>query len=570
MNYNLKLEIFYIEFWHILFITLSLGAIFYLYLKSKKSKLLYSFIYLQLLIIVWMIAKILKTVSYNVNLRWFFIVMQYFAVSFIGVAFLEFAYIYLHKKIIKKKLRLFIYIFPILQIITVITNPWHHLFYKTFTFYSDSFGILFYLYLFIEYLMIFIGIFWCAKKLKNSFYTKTKKELYLISTAILFPFLFNFIYISGLLKNFFYKLNIRFVFDITPLSFTISLLIFVYIIFNYEFLDVIPILKENIIKYVDSAIILTDKNFQIIEINNSAKELFDIYNVKIDNFRELYFKMFDKNPKLDEVNVQFTELNINNKKIYFEVKSLSILDNSKNSIGTIFNITDTTDLNNLKSDLELKNKTILASNKQLKQRILLSQKISEIKVSNLVARELHDILGHSLTLVINLLESSKIYFNKNRELSNNLINESIKILNLGYNDLKKSLNNKVTKEKNSDDLKEELLLLINRFKQAGLNIKFSISGENTLFCNKKYTFIKKICQEALTNSLKYSDTKAVFLSVKFKNKKSQINIIDSGKGCDNIIKGTGLNSMEYRVKEFNGTFNYTSEKNQGFIIYAEL
>lgn len=75
-------------------ITLMLLVLFtsYIYFRAKKSPLLFSYLSVVGMITVWMISKILKTLSPVIELRWFFIITQYFAIDFLSICFLIFAY----------------------------------------------------------------------------------------------------------------------------------------------------------------------------------------------------------------------------------------------------------------------------------------------------------------------------------------------------------------------------------------------------------------------------------------------------------------------------------------------
>lgn len=569
MKEVLKSEIFYIEFWHIFALLILLIFNTTIYLKSKKTRLLYFFLYIQANMVLWFISKILKTVSPTIELRWFFICTQYLGICLLEVSFMEFAYIYAFNKNFNKLFRAFLYIISVIQFIIIVTNPYHHLFYSKFNFYSDSFGPLFYIHMAIEYMFFLVGIYWCSIKFKNMLKTKKTTYVWMLSTAVLFPFVFNIIYLSKALKHLLRYLGIQFVFDITPMAFTLSLFLFTLAIFRYEFFDIVPVLKEHTIDHIDSAIIILNRNNQILEYNQTADRLFKIHKSKSASFVEIY-----KNSTGDEFsefeNDQIVKFNPEGKEIYQLLRPKAICNLSGYRLGTILSIHDITDITKLKFLLQQKNKAIEASNQKLKQKIDIAEEAAAISARNFVARELHDILGHSMTLVINLLESARCYHTEDEIHTENDVKESLKALKSGYCELKASLTDNSSKKKDTKLLQYEIKGLADVFRNAGLNVKLYFSGDSRLLDNKEYYAIKRMCQEALTNSMKHGKSSEATVSINFVNGKCKILIIDNGNGCKVITKNNGLKSMEQRLSELNGTISCNSEGNRGFIIYAEF
>lgn len=568
MKETLKNEIFYILFWHIIALLILLVFNTVIYIKSRKTRMLYFFLYIQANMVLWFVSKILKTVSPTIELRWFFICTQYLGICLLQVSFIEFAHIYAFNKSINTLFRSFIYILSMVQFIIIVTNPFHYLFYSKFNFFSDSFGPLFYIHMTIEYTLFLIGICWCSIKFKKMLKTKNSAYVWLVSTGILFPFIFNIIYLSKVLKHLLRYLGIKFVFDITPMAFTLSLLIFTLAIFRYEFFDVVPVLKEHALDHIDSAIIILDGKNQILEYNHAANILFRISKYNSVYFYEIYKKCTGKTFSIAEFE-QVEKFKSEGLEMYQLIRLKAICNLSGHRLGTIISIDDITDITKLELFLKQKNREIEASNLKLKQKIDIAQEAAAISARNFVARELHDILGHSMTLVINLLETARCYHTQDAAITENGIKESLNALKSGYSELKASLTNNLIQKKNTECLYVEMQGLADAFCNAGLNVKLYFSGDSRLLDNKEYYTIKRIYQEALTNSLKHGKASEANISIKFSNGKCKIIIIDNGKGCKVITKNNGLKSMEQRISELNGTISCNSEGDRGFIIYAE-
>lgn len=78
---------FYLEICHILSVIILIAINFTIYLKAKKTPLLYQYLTVVSTLLIWLVAKIFKTVSPNEAIRWFFIVLQFLGNCFIGSFF---------------------------------------------------------------------------------------------------------------------------------------------------------------------------------------------------------------------------------------------------------------------------------------------------------------------------------------------------------------------------------------------------------------------------------------------------------------------------------------------------
>jgi hypothetical protein len=97
---------------HMIALIIIVGLTGYIWFKASRSVLLYSYSALVGMIIIWLAAKIFKTVSPNIGLRWFFIVLQYFGVQFLGFFLIIFAIIFTRGTVPARKHLISLGIFP--------------------------------------------------------------------------------------------------------------------------------------------------------------------------------------------------------------------------------------------------------------------------------------------------------------------------------------------------------------------------------------------------------------------------------------------------------------------------
>lgn len=262
---KLAYEIFVIEFWHIASLLLSLGVNYYIYLKARKTPVLFAYLLTQVMLAIWMISKICKTVSPTIELRWVFIVTQYFGVSFLGSVLLLFAILYAKGKM-PKLWQIVLWTLPALaSFLIVATNPLHHLFYSSFTFYKDTFGPLFYVTMAVSYGYIVLSIIMLSKGFVTMFGTlRTRANLFV--AGIMLPLLVNVFYALGLFRSLF---DYRPLFDYTPIATDISLFTFALAALRYRFVDILPATQTQVLDATNDAIALHSKNGVILYANHS-------------------------------------------------------------------------------------------------------------------------------------------------------------------------------------------------------------------------------------------------------------------------------------------------------------
>ncbi|MCH4886512.1 hypothetical protein EZV73_02980 [Acidaminobacter sp. JC074] len=544
MNDVLKLEIQTICVVHIFAIVLSIAFLMIFLIKARKNQALNWFVVVQLSMIGWMIFKIFKTVAPNVTLRWLFIVAYYICACILEIAFLEFGYTYYTQKSLKRPVRMLLWTVVVFQVLIIVTNPIHHLFYKTYNFWTDSFGILFVLHTVIEYAFIGVGFYYCRKMFKICFEGKNAMYRLLVSSAILLPLFINVLFITKVIHRFVFSLGWYVIFDLTPIVFTWSMFVFVYATFKSEFMSLSPILRHEIVHKLDTPILVLNKKFETL-YQNHAYQSKDI--CKPDDLKE--YLITSKTPDVIE---------LKHNKRYIRVQSSWVQD----QIILIFK--DITPYKVIESELQNKQVELNQKNKILSDHIGLLKESSKIGARNYVARELHDIVGHSLVVTIKLLEVSKVYYNNDRTLSMNALKDVSDSLDAGLLSMSHIRKGQISRAYSGNLLKKELNRILDAIRYTGIQTKLSVKGLEKEIDDKVYDIIKKIAKELITNALKHSGAKEIFVSVKVQVNDLQMMIIDNGEGCDELIEGNGLKGIRSRLDLVNGNLDYITSKGEGF------
>ncbi|MEI9959200.1 MAG: sensor histidine kinase [Ferruginibacter sp.] len=218
--------------------------------------------------------------------------------------------------------------------------------------------------------------------------------------------------------------------------------------------------------------------------------------------------------------------------------------------------------------------------KKLLEQEMLNQKIQEQKMMtraiilgeererNKIGQELHDNISQ-------ILAGTKLYLGmarKNKSGGENIINESIELLDSAIEEIRALSKGKVTPMKKVD-LHELLQTLIDRFNETtSIKTNFIYNGSGQLVEDDLKLNVYRIMQEQLNNIYKHSQATVVSILVAVSEKNIRVSVADDGKGFDVDSKknGIGLVNMINRVASFNGTIDIESRPGNGCKIDINL
>lgn len=563
-------------------IILSLSMIVFFLFRGKKTHLLLSFLSCNALIFIWSTGQILVFFSQTSNIRKISTIYEYTAIIFISLSWLMFCLNYTYNRLLLKRwLIILLFIPPALTYTALLTNDYHNLFFSPVIISNTYFGPLFWIHVAISYIYLTIGT---IILLKSSFshYGYTRNQSILLVIASIIPFAANILYFVNRL----FKLEIFSTqYDITPLSFSLTLLIFSIATFKYRFMNIVPIAFKKIVHNLNELIVVVDSMNRIDNFNKSFENMFSLNGeLKIYDNINKFIKVLKDNvvytPDTEnliksiksETTVNATgELILSTpEKKCFHVNIQPIFGHKHEYLGRIVIFNDVTEYKNLLDEVHEKNIELSAMNDQLSEYAEKVEELAVIKERNRFARDVHDTLGHTMTLLISLLEVSSITCKQDPVKTEEKLSEALKAARNGLMELRRSIKGLEPEKLEEENIISSIKKMIDDFKPSGMDIDFTYEGFNS-FSNPTYSkVIFRVCQEALTNSLRHGKAKHVNIILKLVDNKIKLFIIDDGCGSPSIKKGFGLSGMEQRVKDLDGDIVFGSDGESGFNIRLEI
>jgi signal transduction histidine kinase len=275
---------------------------------------------------------------------------------------------------------------------------------------------------------------------------------------------------------------------------------------------------------------------------------------------------YDTKEKQDEIislekeNEMQTEINNNQRMLMFGGIGLLLL-----LIAFLIAITKqiSTKKKLAEQNLEIKKIEIDSLQKQGQLDVLNAVLDGEEKERMRVSRDLHDGLGSMLTTLKLTMSEGKG--------DNNA--KGLKLINKTHEEVRRIAHDLMPASLIRFGLKNSLEDLCRNINNAnGPNCQLSIIGIETRLAQHVELNIYRICQEAITNAIKYANANTLIIQIQRNENHLVIEIEDDGIGFEMGAKkdGIGLKNMHLRVEQLGGDISIQSKVGEGTQLYVEI
>ncbi|WP_313893346.1 sensor histidine kinase [Psychrobacillus sp.] len=165
-----------------------------------------------------------------------------------------------------------------------------------------------------------------------------------------------------------------------------------------------------------------------------------------------------------------------------------------------------------------------------------------------IARDLHDTIGHTLTMI-----------KLKTELTTKLVDKDLLRVKNELDDILTTTRTalKQVRELVSDmrfiSLESELINSSKLMKTAGISFTLHKKDSSVLLSSVEETMVSLCVREAMTNIIKHSQAKHCAVHIEISNQVYTLQIIDDGIGSASEGRGNGITSMKERMHALQGT-----------------
>lgn len=593
------------EFFNLSFLLLTVSTSFILFLLwyilrkkpiTQMQEIFFAVLCCVLLICVGVIIQDICSSVFDINPSYFenFI---YIGTCFFPVVLFFMALTFKNTKVHFKTKYIFLFIIPVLTLLILWTNNYHHLFYEHYSSNLNEmvYGPYFYIHSVYTYSLLIISMLIVIyASIKNSGFFSKQSILILIGTLI--PTVIN---VCGTLKIL--EISVY----LTPISFSVTFIFYALAIFKFQFLTSTPIALEKIVDRISDCYMVLSDSSQVIDFN---KPFLKTFNISANEIRNINIITFLQKHSEFKVNINtlkdcIEQVHYSNKTFiyyiyldnidkYFTVEINSIV--SKNSfLGILILFKDTTqhmlDLNQIKDNQDkLMEKERLASLGQLIGGIAHNLKTPIMSIAG-ATEGLNDLIKEYDTYIEDPEVTYKDHHDIAKEMSDWL--QKIKIHTSYMSDVITAVKGQAISLSNNDIISftvEELIkqvdiLMRHELKNALVDLNVSIKVDSKLQLRGNINSLVQVINNMISNSIQSYNGKSnnkIDLVIERKNSNLIISIKDYGSGLPKSVKeklfkemvttkgknGTGLGLfMSYSNirAHFNGNITVTSKEGKG-------
>jgi len=216
-------------------------------------------------------------------------------------------------------------------------------------------------------------------------------------------------------------------------------------------------------------------------------------------------------------------------------------------------------------------RTALAeANQLLRDHASQVEELATTKERNRLAREIHDSVGHYLTVVNVQIGAARTMLDQDRSRALEHLSKAQSLTQEGLAEVRHSVAALRASPTESRPLPEALTALVDQWRAAGLNANFRVSGTMRTLTPQTNLTLYRAGQEALTNVAKHANATTVNVRLNYGDDRIRLTINDNGVGASESEGGFGLLGIRERVQLLNGSVRVTTDAGKGFILEVEV
>jgi signal transduction histidine kinase len=200
-----------------------------------------------------------------------------------------------------------------------------------------------------------------------------------------------------------------------------------------------------------------------------------------------------------------------------------------------------------------------------------AEELAAARERNRLAREIHDSVGHYLTVVRVQLEAALAMHQRGSGLALDAVQKAQSLAGEGLREIRSSIAALRAAPLESRTLCQALLALVAECESSGLKVTIDVQGtERELSAGAGLT-LYRAAQEGLTNVRKHANGAAAKLLIDFRPTDAvSLTVSDTGPGADSTDRGFGLLGLRERAALLGGTFSTQTSPGAGFSLTLEL
>jgi signal transduction histidine kinase len=211
-----------------------------------------------------------------------------------------------------------------------------------------------------------------------------------------------------------------------------------------------------------------------------------------------------------------------------------------------------------------------AANVQLAAYATQAEELAMTQERNRLAREIHDNLGHTLTIVNVQIEAAKVVMDSDPRRALDAMNKAQELTQKGLTRVRESVAALRESPVSSRPLQEAIASLVKETQSNGIVTEFNVAGEPQALEHKVALALYRVAQEGLTNVRRHARASRVDVLLDFQPRELRLEVKDNGVGAAETAGGFGLLGIRERMQLLGGRLEIRTALGKGFCLAASV
>jgi signal transduction histidine kinase len=196
--------------------------------------------------------------------------------------------------------------------------------------------------------------------------------------------------------------------------------------------------------------------------------------------------------------------------------------------------------------------------------------LATMEERNRLAREIHDSLGHHMTVINVQLEKAIAFKERDSQIAEEALKNAKHLASQALKDIRQSVGT-LRSRPEKFSLTQALAELVSHLESSQISVELEIEGDEADFSRQSLLTLYRAAQEGLTNIQKHAQASHVTVHIKLEDQQARLAIVDNGQGFDPArLAGDakqethyGLQGIRERLELVRGSFELESAPDHG-------
>lgn len=217
---------------------------------------------------------------------------------------------------------------------------------------------------------------------------------------------------------------------------------------------------------------------------------------------------------------------------------------------------------------------VAAREREARQRVeRLSAEVAQLAAANernRLAREIHDTLGHYLTVIHVQLEAARAVIGNDPDRGLLAMSRAQTLAKDGLAAVRQSVK-ALREDSRVEGIAEQLASLVEAVRDESFTASFSTSGTPRPVSAAVALALHRTALEALTNVRRHASASHVEMTLVFEaDGRVHLRVNDDGQGASELLGGFGLTGIRERAAQLGGSVVYDTAPGRGFTLTMDL